>query len=113
MIVRSVNEIVVHLESFRNIDLVYQGIYTMKICVFEQLPNGRRIYAHPYEFTESYTQPIDSNFVCTPRIDHLASCFYSKSFHVRFYEEDIDVNDICSFRIEFEISEQDAPKLQI
>lgn len=99
MIIRSVNEIVVHLESFRNIDLVFQGIYTLKVCVFEQLPNGKKIYAHPYEFTESYTQPLDSNFVCTPRTDTLTSTFFSKSFYVRFYEEEIDMNDICSFRI--------------
>ena len=48
MIVRSVNEIVIHLESFRNIDLIFQGIYTLKVCIFEQQLNGKRIYAHPY-----------------------------------------------------------------
>ena len=113
MIVRSVNEIVVHLESFRNIDLIYQGIYTLKVSAFEVQSNGRKVYAHPYAFTESYTLPVDASFAAGARIDNNTSCFYSKSFPVRFSEQEVDINDICSFRIEFEITESDRPRVQI
>jgi hypothetical protein len=34
MSLRSLLEIVVHLESFRNVDLFYQGLYYLKVNVY-------------------------------------------------------------------------------
>ena len=45
MSLRSLLEIVVHLESFRNIDLFYQGLYYLKINLYT-IKNDEVIY--PY-----------------------------------------------------------------
>ena len=36
MSLRAVTEIVVHLESFRNIDLFYQGLYYIRFRIFSR-----------------------------------------------------------------------------
>ena len=36
MSLRALLEIVVHLESFRNIDLFYQGLYYLKVTVYNK-----------------------------------------------------------------------------
>jgi hypothetical protein len=44
---RSVAEILVHFESFRNIDLYHQGIYFLRCCLYYQ--KGEKLYyAQPY-----------------------------------------------------------------
>lgn len=35
MIVKSIYEIVIHLESFRNIELYYQGLYLIKLNIYD------------------------------------------------------------------------------
>ena len=42
-------EAVIHLESFRNIELFYQGLYFLKCKVYsEQNGEGQRVMANPY-----------------------------------------------------------------
>lgn len=44
---RSVVEVLVHFESFRNIDLFHQGIYFLRTCMYYQ--KGEKLYyAQPY-----------------------------------------------------------------
>jgi hypothetical protein len=63
MIVKSVQEIVLHLESFRNIELYYQGLYIIKLNVYDMPGNNDRViykliqdvvHAHPFAHTENY-----------------------------------------------------------
>jgi hypothetical protein len=39
------------------------------------------------------------------------SSFYSKSFVIKFCEEEVELNDYVHFRIEYEIAEEDRAKL--
>lgn len=36
MSMRAVGEVVVHFESFRNIDLFHQGLYFLRCCLYYQ-----------------------------------------------------------------------------
>lgn len=38
MSLRSVVEIVTHVESFRNVDLYYQGVYFLRIIIHNDAP---------------------------------------------------------------------------
>lgn len=41
------------------------------------------------------------------------SSFYSKSFVIKFCEEEVDLNDFVHFRIEYEVAEEEKSKLMI
>lgn len=41
----------------------------------------------------------------TASIDDANSRFISKSFIVKYYEEEVEINDICHFRIETSLSD--------
>jgi hypothetical protein len=62
MSLRSVVEIVTHIESFRNVDLYYQGLYFLRFQVYQECPGNDptgRVYAHPYIVSENYkTYPV-------------------------------------------------------
>jgi hypothetical protein len=53
MTFRSLIDIVVHLESFRNIDLFYQGQYILRFQLYINDGNTK-IFAHPYALSDSY-----------------------------------------------------------
>lgn len=134
MSVRSILEIVLHIESFRNIDLFYQGLYFLKFniymendqvfiffSIFNHFSNFffffkfQKIYAHPYCATEAYKTVLensqgkgsmkfsDNQFFKQASIIENTSSFLTKAFFIRFCEEEIDLNDFCHFRIEFDV----------
>lgn len=131
MSVRSILEIVLHIESFRNIDLFYQGLYFLKFNIYmenDQVFNIfvissdfqffcklQKIYAHPYCATEAYKTVLensqakgsmkfsDNQFFKQASIVENTSSFLTKAFFIRFCEEEIDLNDFCHFRIEFDV----------
>ena len=44
---RAVSEVLIHFESFRNIDLYHQGIYFLRCCLYYQ--KGEKFYyAQPF-----------------------------------------------------------------
>lgn len=45
MIVKSIYEVVIHLESFRNIELYYQGLYLIRL----QLYDSQKVRTRHYE----------------------------------------------------------------
>ncbi len=47
MSLRAILEVVVHLDTFRNIDLFFQGLYFIKVAVFNK-KNEEVQYANPY-----------------------------------------------------------------
>ncbi|CAD8093265.1 unnamed protein product [Paramecium sonneborni] len=116
MSLRSVVEIVTHVESFRNVDLYYQGVYFLRITIHNDAPQDiNKIYAHPHDPCESYkTYPQEAQQNVNPpkyyethifrpaSIVTSNSAFYTKAFFIKFCEEEIELNDICNFRIEFD-----------
>lgn len=41
------------------------------------------------------------------------SSFYSKSFIIKYCEEEVELNDFVHFRIEYELAEQDISQLTL
>ncbi|EAR94467.2 serine esterase, putative (macronuclear) [Tetrahymena thermophila SB210] len=118
MSVRSIVDLVVHVQNFRNIDLFYQGLYFLKFTIYQLKGKDQKIYAHPYNITENYKpysndfqQPKgqkfnDSQLFRPAGIIDQTSSFYSKSFFIKFCEEEVELNDFCHFRIEFDAGKQ-------
>lgn len=68
---RALLEIIIHLESFRNIDLFYQGLYYVKIKLYQksnQTPNFNQ--DHPRSKSSVSTKSSQS----TKRTDHQSVC---------------------------------------
>lgn len=51
MSLRALLEVVVHLESFRNIDLFFQGLYYVKVSLYnkkgDEVWNFQKIFTYP------------------------------------------------------------------
>lgn len=58
MSLRAILEIVVHLDSFRNIDLFFQGLYYVKVSVHNKKGDEVRNYYRSNLFWLSYTMQI-------------------------------------------------------
>lgn len=73
MQIRTVKEIALHLESFRNIELWYQGIYCLRVTVYYE-EKGRRVFAQPYALSEN-TMVVNSteSRVYDSQIVHLST----------------------------------------
>mmetsp|Transcript_13269 Transcript_13269/g.24882 ORF Transcript_13269/g.24882 Transcript_13269/m.24882 type:complete len:678 (-) Transcript_13269:764-2797(-) len=105
---RGVVELIIHLEGFRNIDLSRQGIYFLRLSIETCLTNQ---FAQPI----SLSSPVQSQAKSSHRTAHnlfpafiqgSTNHFCSRGFLIRFSEEDIELNDLCVFRIELDSSEQ-------
>ena len=102
MLLRSVQEFAVHIESFRNIDVWYQGAYLLVLQIYAQGPKPTEVLLFasrgslpPFAFTEHYHQGdpeamlYDSQVIKGAAIDHPSSSFLSKAFLLRYYEEEV------------------------
>jgi hypothetical protein len=109
---RAIVEVAVHMESFRNIELWYQGVYFLSATVGYLPPSpAKPLSAHPFAHTENFhpneqsKRYYDHQIVRPSFIDEHASRFVSKSFLVKYYEEEVELNDICHFRVETPLSD--------
>lgn len=100
----------VHFESFRNIDLINQGVYRLKTNLYYEVKD-KKYYAQPYFITECYKNgpALNSNVnksgdgkMTYAHINDETASYYSRSFLIRFCEEEIELNEICHFQAEIE-----------
>jgi hypothetical protein len=57
MSLRAIIEVVLHLESFRNVDLYFQGLYYIRTRLSHRhAPTGMHTYAQPYCHYTSHVQ---------------------------------------------------------
>lgn len=76
-------------------------------------PNIQRIYAHPFAHTKEYQSTEEDRNVGDPQIIKEAfvhtetSSFLTKSFLLRYYEEEVQLNDMAHFRVETDIALMD------
>ncbi|OMJ80857.1 hypothetical protein SteCoe_18808 [Stentor coeruleus] len=110
MSLRAIVEIVVHLESFRNIDLFQQGLYYLQFEIFHTM-SGKKFSASPYNIYSSDNPPKNSVRIPGQVID----IFYnSQAFYIKYCDEDVDLNEIAVFRTEVEVNnESEIPYLTI
>ena len=54
---RAISEFIVHLEHFRNVDLIQQGLYFLKVELFHE--KGDKVYyASPYHHESKDTEVL-------------------------------------------------------
>lgn len=95
MVLRNITDILIHLESFRNIDLYEQGLYHLRISVYQSI-SGLIIPASPYNLIR-----INSNSeILQSHINDFS--FESQKFYIKFCDEEVLLQDIVVFRTEFE-----------
>jgi len=110
---RAIVEFILHLEHFRNVDLIQQGLYFMKYELFNE-KDDKVYYASPYQY-ESKDSDADKkdtdgqnkvtfHRLIEPYIVDQSNSFYSKTFFVRYAEELVVLRDIVKFRSEIDVS---------
>jgi len=119
MALHSVVEVALHFESFRNIDLFHQGLYHVKARIYRE-ENDTRLPAVPYSFFACPTQMdqpkpkpdrTDHHHLIPAHIIEEQCTFSTRSFLIRYCEEEVELNDIGQFRIELSADDaaQDTP----
>ncbi|CEL92530.1 unnamed protein product [Vitrella brassicaformis CCMP3155] len=123
MALRGVVEVVVHFESFRNVDLFHQGMYHLKTRIYQDA--GDQIisaipYAHSGEqhqrsmssasssssgqSVKLKDQRADQHNVLDPHITDDQYTFSTRTFIIRYCEEEVELGDIGQFRIEVDVA---------
>lgn len=109
MSLRAVTEFILHLEHFRNVDLIQQGIYFLRFQLFNE--DAHRIYfANPYhneckdvELLNKKKDKASFHRLIEPYIDNETNSFYTKTFFIRYAEELVVLRDIVRFRTEVDV----------
>ena len=90
-------EMLIHMESFRNIDLFYQGLYSIRLhCSI----NGRPFHPQLVDQAPLLIPSRHPHNLCSPSIDDRESKITSRVFLVRYSDEMVTLNETCVFRAE-------------
>lgn len=113
MSLRAVIEIALHFENFRNIDLMHQGLYRLKARIFRD-GSDRHLLAtpcghisNPPLLEPSRPKPArtdDHHLIPAHTLDDQCT-FSTRSFLVRYCDEEVELNDIGQFRVEVPLGE--------
>lgn len=129
-------DVCLHLETFRNVDLHQQGVYFLKFKIYlDDAADGSghgRTCAAPisvdgFNFGQVSSCNKEDREACDKRkktrahrhnvlpatvlCDDSGNEFHSRHFVLVYSEEEIELNDICVFRIEFPVSEMRKTKV--
>jgi hypothetical protein len=113
MALQTVVEVALHFESFRNVDLFHQGLYHLKTRLYRD-DGENRLMAIPYAYS---TSPVTTEKPKPARTDHHhlipahiiedQYTFSTRSFLIRYCEEEVELNDIGQFRVEVGVDDAD------
>ncbi len=101
-------ELMIHFHTYKNIELLNQGVYQIKSRIYCTI-NNKKYYALPYFFTESkdlenlYQTEEYSNknpFIINNEISENNYEYTTKSFLIKYADEEIELDEFCYFRIE-------------
>ena len=102
-------ELMIHFHTYKNIELLNQGVYQIKSRIYA-IVNNKKYYAIPYFFTQSkdlenlYQTEERSNknpVIIDSEIDKEKIYEYiTKSFFIKYADEEIELDEFCYFRIE-------------
>ena len=101
-------ELMIHFHTYKNIELLNQGVYQIKSRIYVMI-NNKKYYAIPYFFTESkdlenlYQTEEHSNknpFIINNEINENNYEYTTKSFFIKYADEEIELDEFCYFRIE-------------
>ena len=114
MSLRAISEFILHLEHFRNVDLIQQGLYFMKFQIFNE-KDDKIYYANPYHHDSKDTEVVNQqkdetgegkasfHRLIEPYIVEETNSFYTKTYFIRYAEELVVMRDIVKFRTEIDI----------
>lgn len=112
--INSIKEFMIHINSFRNIDLLNQGLYHIRLRIFYQKDNKNH-FALPYYSTHSKEieitrnletnsqtsqNQIKSHSISPSEISSDGKDYITKTFFIRYSDEEVDIDEFCLFRIE-------------
>ena len=124
MSLKALVEVLIHLDSFRNIDLFYQGLYYVKLRMFYKRPSPVQLDPDTEPDTEvEMVQPYwhfptqrqeernarmkkaiaDPHHLMEPCITDDQNSFVTKCFLIRYCEESVELNDVVMFRAEIDV----------
>ena len=101
-------DILIHYHTYKNIDLVNQGIYNIKTKISTNF-NNKKYYAVPYYYVESKAlenmnqtdeQTIKAHCVLSPSISEKNYEYTTKSFYIRYADEEVELDEFCYFKLE-------------
>lgn len=109
MALKSVLEIIVHLDRFKNIDLAQQGLYQLQLSCF-YLQNSQKIFAIPISCISNRSVDIpqlmlNPHEIISGHIDEKLNSIKSKVFLIRYSEEKVKFNEVATFRMEMQANQ--------
>jgi pimeloyl-ACP methyl ester carboxylesterase len=107
-------EVALHVESFRNIDLFHQGLYCLRCTLLmkDKLACPYNLASTPTtkRKTSSRTEP---HYIYPARLDDIERSYVSRTFLVRYCEEEVEINEMCYFRLELPSNSSDPLALKV
>eukprot|EP00826_Nyctotherus_ovalis_P036316 TRINITY_DN3208_c0_g4_i1.p1 TRINITY_DN3208_c0_g4~~TRINITY_DN3208_c0_g4_i1.p1 ORF type:complete len:507 (+),score=144.06 TRINITY_DN3208_c0_g4_i1:82-1521(+) len=98
---------VLHFETYRNIDLLHQGLYFLRASLISEDGKGIGLPVDIYASTQvsrAKKNKIDYHNILPASIDETS--FNTKTFTIRYCEEEIELNDICEFRLDIPVRDK-------
>jgi len=103
--------VVLHFESYRNIDLPHQGLYFLRATLSSEDHTATAI---PLDIHTSSLVPKAKqgkiNYYNVIPASIQGKAFNTKIFTIRYCEEEVELNDICEFRLEIPTKRNDLKK---
>ena len=97
----------IHYHTYKNIELLNQGVYQIKSKIYTNL-NNKKYYAIPYFSTESkdlenlYQTDEQSNknpFAINSEISENNYEYTTKSFFIKYADEEIELDEFCYLKL--------------
>jgi hypothetical protein len=115
MSLRALTEVLIHAHTFKNIDLFRQGVYRIQFYAYHE-NQGLQYPATPLLAVQAKRKagdiPLNEPGLQSAETDDSAQTFSTKEIKIEFADEEIVLNDTCTFRIEIEV-ETEEPTLDI
>jgi len=119
MSLKAVVEIALHFESFRNIDLFHQGLYHVRARLHHEGNDPNRVVAvpcghlasqplgnpEPEKPKDAKQQRPDHHNLMPAHVVEEQNSFSTRSFLIRYCEEEVELNDIGLFRLELDVDD--------
>jgi pimeloyl-ACP methyl ester carboxylesterase len=96
---KGIIDVLFNIESFRNIDLYYQGLYYLQFQVYQE-QELKKTYACPYEFQNTKDGNFSLHNIIGPQILEQNNTYCTKVFMIKFSDEIVKIHETGIFRIE-------------
>ena len=99
-------EFLIHFHTFRNIDLLNQGLYQIRTRIY-YVDKNTKFSAVPYHFADSkeneYSLISEENTKYNIISNHIGennTDYVTKTFAIRYTDEEVDLDEFCYYRME-------------